>query len=431
MKLGLGLSMTSQATIGVAVRNNITAVAAAYDAGDAEITITGTTNFDVVRFGARISVGEGSTDYEWFDGAGAPAGAQSLTVSIAAIEALFGALPASAVINVDPGYSLTDPATVKVYASTSGSYPTPVVYSAVFDDTSPTVGEELNLGWDMIVGPIGQVVSYRIQSSDGPATVSTTAAYTPDAEDEGFTLTGRVTSTLGGLAAYDDTSSTDAVASSGPPTAGLFAWFQQNVGLLNGSDVFPSNGEAVKTWQDQSGNGRHITQGSAGKRPTYNTGGGITFDNAADRSLEITGLTLAQPFTVYIKMRPDTWGGNNRIIEFNGTGPVLIWFSGSEPEVKAFAAGGNIGPVNLATGVAGVVSVVFNNPAGATASSIQLDDGSPSTGDPGNGGLNAISLGQGVGSGGAGADMTAYEVLIYSGAHDGAARTAVLAHLGV
>lgn len=55
--------------------------------------------------------------------------------------------------------------------------------------------------------------------------------------------------------------------------AGLHAWFKTEAGVLNGSDLPASNGEDVKTWQDQSGNGNHAVQSVSGQRPVFETTG--------------------------------------------------------------------------------------------------------------------------------------------------------------
>lgn len=50
-------------------------------------------------------------------------------------------------------------------------------------------------------------------------------------------------------------------------------WIHAGAGLLNGSGVFPSNGDGVKNWNDQSGTGvanKHLVQNTAGNRPVWN-----------------------------------------------------------------------------------------------------------------------------------------------------------------
>ncbi|MEZ6193752.1 MAG: hypothetical protein R3C45_21120 [Phycisphaerales bacterium] len=55
------------------------------------------------------------------------------------------------------------------------------------------------------------------------------------------------------------------------PVSGAQVWLKADAGVLNASDLPAFHGEAVKTWQDQSGNANHVTQATAGQRPTFNT----------------------------------------------------------------------------------------------------------------------------------------------------------------
>lgn len=53
-----------------------------------------------------------------------------------------------------------------------------------------------------------------------------------------------------------------------PLTLSPLVWYKADAGLLDASDVaITVDATAIKTWQDQSGNGRHLTQGTAGSRP--------------------------------------------------------------------------------------------------------------------------------------------------------------------
>lgn len=54
--------------------------------------------------------------------------------------------------------------------------------------------------------------------------------------------------------------------------AGLKLWLKADAGALNASDLAATDTEAVKTWQDQSGNGWHATQATAGNRPAWYIG---------------------------------------------------------------------------------------------------------------------------------------------------------------
>lgn len=54
--------------------------------------------------------------------------------------------------------------------------------------------------------------------------------------------------------------------------AGLRLWLKADAGAYTDAGVtLATNGQTVQQWNDQSGNGNHATQGTAGSRPTYVT----------------------------------------------------------------------------------------------------------------------------------------------------------------
>ncbi len=61
-----------------------------------------------------------------------------------------------------------------------------------------------------------------------------------------------------------------AAAASGPAT-GMAAWWEANSGVLDGSGNPCTDGVAVATWQDQSGNGWNAIQATSGNRPILKT----------------------------------------------------------------------------------------------------------------------------------------------------------------
>lgn len=79
--------------------------------------------------------------------------------------------------------------------------------------------------------------------------------------------------------------------------AGLQAWYKADAGVLDASDnPITVDGTAAKTWQDQSGNNRHLTQATAGARALWkaaiqNSLPVMRFDGADDR-FSTASLTL-------------------------------------------------------------------------------------------------------------------------------------------
>jgi hypothetical protein len=81
------------------------------------------------------------------------------------------------------------------------------------------------------------------------------------------------------------------------PNLGL--WLDATVGLFDattGGNAVTSDGSTVARWEDQSGNGRHATQGTAGNRPTLktsikNSNNILRFDGTSD-TMGITSWAL-------------------------------------------------------------------------------------------------------------------------------------------
>jgi hypothetical protein len=70
-----------------------------------------------------------------------------------------------------------------------------------------------------------------------------------------------------------------------------------------------SGGTNVTTYADLSGNARDLTQGTAGKRPTYGTNAGDTFDGVDDTSTGTTwGAVISNAaHTIYAAIVPLAW----------------------------------------------------------------------------------------------------------------------------
>jgi hypothetical protein len=69
--------------------------------------------------------------------------------------------------------------------------------------------------------------------------------------------------------------------------ANLAAWFRLGVGITE-------TGQGVSQWDDQSGNGRHLKQGTDGARPSKQSDGSILF-NGSDEFLKCDAFTFSQP----------------------------------------------------------------------------------------------------------------------------------------
>lgn len=93
------------------------------------------------------------------------------------------------------------------------------------------------------------------------------------------------------------------------PVAGYSLWLKADAGVLNGAGSAASDGDAVATWQDQSGNGNDATQSTGGSRPTYKTSivnGLPVLRFNGFNSLSLTATLAADPCTVLAVFRPDS-----------------------------------------------------------------------------------------------------------------------------
>jgi hypothetical protein len=213
----------------------------------------------------------------------------------------------------------------------------------------------------------------------------------------------------------------------------LAAWydFKDVSSLLNGSDAIPANGDAIKTAKDKSGNtGRDITQGTAINRPLLTIsplGNFVTFDGSNDY-LKAASFTMVQPTTVYFVGSQVTWTNSATFVGGNVLISPRVAQSGTTPRLRLTADGFvNFTTANadLALGVNGVVTSVFNT----TNSSQRVNRLTATTGNPGTGDANGVTLGA-AGDGSANANITASEILIYSVAHDRNTQNRVIQYLG-
>lgn len=198
------------------------------------------------------------------------------------------------------------------------------------------------------------------------------------------------------------------------------AWFQFNTGIT-------VTGQGVSQWDDQSGNGRHLKQGTDGARPALQADGSILF-NGTDEYLKCDAFTLVQPETVYILGTHVTWTGASQGHWCDGeaNNSMAIWDEGTTPEIDAFA-GSRVGRnANLAVDTYGVVVAVFNG----ASSVLQVNNTTPVAGDCGAADAGGFTLGA-SGNGGAPSNIQAKESIIFPAAHGAATRARIIRYLSV
>lgn len=116
--------------------------------------------------------------------------------------------------------------------------------------------------------------------------------------------------------------------------SGLELWFKDTGFWQDSARTTPAtaNGDPIGAWDDQSGNGRHLTQPTSGNRPTLDTTGlgghsAVNFAAASSQRLNIpnvlTGFTAGEIFCV-IQCNADPGAGDS------GSG---LWAFGSQDGV--------------------------------------------------------------------------------------------------
>ena len=141
-----------------------------------------------------------------------------------------------------------------------------------------------------------------------------------------------------------------------PPVAGSYAWYRSTVGVTD------AGGGAVSAWADQSGNGRNLTQGTAGNRPktgtrTINGLNVIAFDGVDD-FLATGNLTQAQPFTIHLVFKLDApLSGGAIPFNMGVDGPEILLF---QQNYQAYSGGSTLNGQRATDTLPHVVTAVFN-----------------------------------------------------------------------
>lgn len=198
---------------------------------------------------------------------------------------------------------------------------------------------------------------------------------------------------------------------------GPAAWFRNQQGITQ-------SGGFVSQWNDQSGNGRHLIQGTGASQPALQADGSILFDGVDD-FLKCAAFTLNQPATVYILGKQVTWTSNDSIAGGDTNGVRLRQENlGISPDLQIFAGSATGVNANLPLDTYGGIVAVYNG----ASSLLQINNTTPATGDAGANNLAGFTLGS-DGSQTTFGNLQAKESIVYVGAHDAATRVAVISYL--
>lgn len=167
---------------------------------------------------------------------------------------------------------------------------------------------------------------------------------------------------------------------------------------------------------------RDLVNLTAGKQPTI-SGSSLLFDGANDY-LKAAAFSLSQPESVYFVGQQVAWTSGAVLIDGNSVTTGQIVQTSATPQLDINAGSAVAANTNLALGVSGVASAIFN----AASSSLTINKSAATTGNAGAGNMGGFTLGASATPGNY-AKIIVNEVAIYSIAHDTTTKNAVIDYL--
>lgn len=143
-----------------------------------------------------------------------------------------------------------------------------------------------------------------------------------------------------------------------PSDLPLVAWWKADAGVFKDAGTTPAaNNDTVQQWNDQSGHGNNLTQGTAGSRPTYKTAiigsqAVVRCDGAASLMTGPAVFPTSTPWTlVVVAVQRATSSGNM----VSGTSGHAFYFNNTTtPNVFVGGTIELVSTTSVATGVTGV-----------------------------------------------------------------------------
>lgn len=196
------------------------------------------------------------------------------------------------------------------------------------------------------------------------------------------------------------------------------AYYKFNTGIT-------SSGGFVSQWDDQSGNARHLVQATGTNQPSLQGDGSILFPGI-DEFMLTDPFTLNQPETVYVRGKQITWSNNDTICDGVSGTRMLIAQAVTSPNLSLSAGTGGMNTPGWTLDTYKTVCAVFNG----AGSSLQIDNNTPTTGNPGANNAGGFMLGaRPPAPGSLFAHIQVKEVVLFAAAHDASTRASVIAYL--
>lgn len=196
------------------------------------------------------------------------------------------------------------------------------------------------------------------------------------------------------------------------------AWYRYGIGITSAATL-------VSAWADQSGNSRTLLQAIGTNQPTLTADNSVLFDGV-DNFLQAVAFTFSQPLTGYLLLKHVTWVNDTYIVDGDTAASGSLLHSGTTPQVKLYAGALAATNSDLAVNTYGVMAYVLNG----ASSLIQVNNGTPTTGNPGAFNPGGITIGAN-GDAGAGdfANIQVKEAIFFAAAHDATTRNKVTQYL--
>lgn len=201
--------------------------------------------------------------------------------------------------------------------------------------------------------------------------------------------------------------------------SGLFAWYRSDLGVTE-------SGGLVSQWNDQSGNGRNLSE--ATNKPTYSSSGGpnsyptIVFDGTNDM-LSCTFTALSQPFSAFAVFKIDTMEATSGIICGAASGERIFYMNSTTAMFLYFGSGLTTYTFSNTTNFH-----VWEALCNTTASRLKYNNDAGITPSIGTGTLTGINMGRLPGFGFAACKIT--ELVVYNRELTGTDLTSIRSYLG-
>ena len=213
--------------------------------------------------------------------------------------------------------------------------------------------------------------------------------------------------------ATDARAAADSVISALTPAA----WYRNATGVTE-------SGGFASQWDDYSGNGRHLVQGTGTNQPAYSAGV-LTFDGL-DNFMS-AAFVLPSPVTAVMVVKQVSWTANDRILDGYNVDTSIIRQDTASPQIEAW--GGSSYTSNssdLAVGARGIVLRVWNGASSVLRvnNGTEITDGSGTISTTG-----GITLGARGGGGSEFSNIAVEEVVVFNSALSLANRNSVITAL--